>query len=264
VWQYLVPEKGTLIEAELLPNNNILYTVSEKGVFEIDRNGKVVWQYLTNKIDHDADRLPDGNTIFVFGFGDQKSDAQVTEVNPKGEVVWQWYAKDHFDNPPYDSISNEGWTHINAVTRLPDGNTMVSLRNFNMVAEVNSQGAVVRTIGEGILEGVHEPEVLPNGNILAALISATNPIHAIEINPSSGAVVWQFRWSGEFLPQLTADANRLPNGNTLIVGKTKMIEVTSTGEIVWQLGLKGISFSSAEEAVRLGFFKADRISAGIP
>jgi hypothetical protein len=134
-----------------------------------------------------------------------------------------------------------------------------------MVAEVNSQGAVVRTIGEGILHDVHDPEMLPNGNILAALIvAASNTGHAIEINSNSNAIVWQFTWPRELLPQLTADANRLPNGNTLIVGKTKMIEVTSTGEIVWQLGLKGISFSSAEEAVRLGLWKADRVSAGIP
>lgn len=257
IWEYVVSQQG-FVEAELLPNNNILYTVWGKGVYEIDRSGEIVWQYLTSKIDHDADRLPNGNTVFVFGMNDQKSDAQVTEVNTKGEIVWQWYAKDYFDKPPYASISDEGWTHINAVTRLPNGNTTVSLRNFSMVAEVDSQGTVVRTIGEGILEGVHDPEVLPNGNILAALIKGI-PYAAIEINPSSSAVVRQFRWPKELLPQITADANRLPNGNTLIVGKTKMIEVTSMGEIVWQLGLK-VSFSSAEEAVSLGFFKADRIS----
>jgi hypothetical protein len=262
VWQYMVPQNlGGAGDVELLPNNNILFTANG-GVYEIDRSGKVVWQYLTSKIDHDADRLPNGNTIFVFGMSDQKSDAQVTEVNPKGEIVWQWYARDYFDRPPYNSIYEEGsWTHANAVTRMPNGNTFISLRNFSMVVEVDPKGAVVRTIGEGVLVEVHDPEILPNGDILGALPVVTNPAHAIEIDPKSGSVVWQFRWPRELLPQGTRDTNRLPNGNTLVVGGTKMVEVTSSGEIVWQLGLKGISFSSDNEAKSSGFYKADRISA---
>lgn len=88
IWEYVVPERG-FTDAELLSNNNILYTVGGKGVYEIDRNGKIVWSYLTSRVDHDADRLPNGNTIFVCADDKKKSDAQVTEVNPKGEIVWQ-------------------------------------------------------------------------------------------------------------------------------------------------------------------------------
>ena len=107
VWEYSVPQKGS-IDAELMPNDHILYNVGHgTGIYEIDRSGKVVWSYMTNKVDHDADRLPNGNTVFVFGFGDQKSDAQVTEVNPKGEVVWTWCAKDHLDIPPYNDIYDD-------------------------------------------------------------------------------------------------------------------------------------------------------------
>jgi len=264
VWEYVVPgvPGNSFVEAELLPNNNILYTVWEKGVYEIDRSGKVVWSYLTNKIDHDADRLPNGNTIFVFGMNDQKSDAQVTELNQKGEVVWKWYAKDYLDKPPYDNVSAEGWTHTNAVTRLSNGNTFISLRNFNMVVEVDPKGEVVKTIGEGILTEVHDPEILPNGNILGALPLGMNPIQAIEIDSNSGAVVWQFRWPGELLPQGTRDANRLPNGNTLITGTTAIVEVTNNGEIVWQLTLTA---AIPQEAMKgRGFYKADRISTVAP
>jgi len=261
IWEYVVPQRGRM-EAELLPNNHILYTVNPKGVYEIDRSGKVVWSYLTKKIDHDADRLPNGNTIFVFGFGDQKSDAQVTEVNSKGQVVWRWYAKDHLDVPPYSSIYNDGWIHTNAVIRLLNGNTLISLRNFDMVVEVNPEGAVVRKIGEGILIGIHDPEVLPNGNILGALPAVRLPVHAIEIDPNNDAVVWQFRWPRELMPQYARDANRLPNGNTLITGTTAIVEVTPQGEIVWQLRLQGVSL----EQVSAGsaFYKADRIGAVAP
>jgi len=260
IWEYVVPQRGRM-EAELLPNNHILYTVNPKGVYEIDRSGKVVWSYLTKKIDHDADRLPNGNTIFVFGFGDQKSDAQVTEVNSKGQVVWRWYAKDHLDVPPYSSIYNDGWIHTNAVIRLLNGNTLISLRNFDMVVEVNPEGAVVRKIGEGILIGIHDPEVLPNGNILGALPAVRLPVHAIEIDPNNDAVVWQFRWPRELMPQVARDTNRLPNGNTLITGATVVVEVTPQCKIVWQLRLQ----LSPEQASKGGaFYKADRIGAVAP
>jgi predicted Rdx family selenoprotein len=70
------------MEAELLPNDHILYTVNPTGVFEIDRDGKVVWQYLTSKIDHDADRLPNGNTLIT-------GTTAIVEVTPQSEIVWQ-------------------------------------------------------------------------------------------------------------------------------------------------------------------------------
>ncbi len=236
VWQYLIPQNlkevgAGLEDVELLPNNNILFALVRKGVYEIDRSGKIVWSYLNANVSHDADRLPNGNTLIVWGFPDQVNDAQVKEVNPKGEVVWSWSAKDYFNKPPYKDIYDDGWTHCNAVSRLPNGNTLISLRNFDLVVEVNPKGEVVRTIGEGILTDVHDPEVLPNGNILAAIPAATSPYHAIEIDPNSGAIVWRFRWPRELLPQGTRDANRLPNGNTLVVGTTKMVEVTNRGKL---------------------------------
>ncbi|MBI5253633.1 MAG: aryl-sulfate sulfotransferase [Euryarchaeota archaeon] len=260
IWEYLVPKdlrqyNNPGFDVERLPNDNVLFVLPRKGVYEINRKGDVVWSYLDTKISHDADRLPNGNTIFVFGAYDQISDAQVKEVNPKGEIVWAWYAKDHFNKAPYKDIQDEGWTHTNAVTRLQNGNTLISPRNFNFLVEVDYKGSVVRTIGEGLLEGQHDPEVLPNGNILLA--NHRRPHTAVEID-SNGKIVWQ-----HVMPDRgtwpVRDANRLPNGNTLITGTTKIIEVTGEGEIVWQLALKGVTFER-EKAAGLGFYKAERIS----
>jgi outer membrane protein assembly factor BamB len=266
VWQYVLPDNfkhytNPGFDVELLTSNNILFVLPGKGVYEIDRSGSTVWSYLTPKISHDADRLPNGNTLFAFGFNDQKADAQVKEVNPKGEIVWQWYAKDYFDKPPYDSIYNEGWTHTNAVSRLTNGDTLISLRNFNLVVEVDPKGEVVRTIGEGVLDDQHDPEILPNGNLLAANHNQLpqhqgKPQMALEIDPKTGEIVWQF----PVPEQLLRDANRLPNGNTLITGSTKIVEVTADGKIVWQLTLKGITLTGLD-AAGLGFYKAERISA---
>jgi hypothetical protein len=253
VWEYLIPENG-FVDAELLSNNNVLYTVGGHGVYEIDRDGNIVWSYLTSRVDHDADRLPNGNTIFVCASDFEKSDAQVTEVNSQGQVVWQWYARDYFDKPPYsDIISGEGdWTHTNAVSRLTNGNTLISLRNFDLIAEVDPQGAVVRIIGEGVLLQVHDPEMLPNGNILAA--SQDQPEQrAKEVDPETDEVVWQsLGFTLESHP--VRDTNRLPNGNTLITASNRIVEVTAENEIVWQLILQDVTFIPPS-----GFYKADRI-----
>lgn len=254
VWEYLIPQNldwGEAGDVELLSNNNILFT-SNTGAYEINRSGKIVWSYLTNKIDHDADRLLNGDTIFVFGMHDQKSDAQVTEVNAKGEIVWTWYAKDYFDESPYKDIYKQGsWTHTNAVTRLPNGNTLISLRNFDFVVEVEPKGSVVKKIGLGIFSYQHDPAIQPNGNVLA-----TSPLHhwVVEIDSETGKIVWQFEAPSLF----PRDADRLPNGNTLITGAAKILEITNEGNIVWQLTVRGIN--EGDKAQPEYCYKADRIS----
>ena len=80
VWEYLVPQNikeyvNPGFDTELLSNNNVLFVLPRNGVYEVSRDGEVVWSYITDKISHDADRLPNGNTIVVFGVNDQTSDA---------------------------------------------------------------------------------------------------------------------------------------------------------------------------------------------
>lgn len=266
IWEYRVPENlkrytNPGFDTERLPDNNILFVLPRKGVYEINRNGTIIWSYTDSKVSHDADRLPNGNTIMVWGGGDKPEDAQVKEVNQKGEIVWTWYAKDHFYTAPYKDIFDEGWTHTNAVTRLPDGNTLISLRNFDFVAEVEPQGSVVNTYGKGIFVDQHDPEIQPNGNILA---TSFNPPMVVEIDTKTNKIVWKHsipRYSEpgkDIWP--VRDVDRLPNGNSLITGSSKLVEVTNDGETVWQLSLKNIIFGTAEESITLGFYKADRIN----
>lgn len=245
-------------DAERLPNNNILIVLPKKGVYEIDRNGSTVWSHWDSKISHDADRLPNGNTIYVFGDEDQIDDAQVKEVNPQGKIVWSWYAKNHFNTPEYRNIYGQGWTHINAVTRLENGNTLVSLRNFNSLVEVDPQGEVVKIIHQDFLEAQHDPEVLADGNILLA--NHGNPQEALEINRDTGEVIWRFPVLKRQAWPLR-DADRLPNGNTLITGSTVILEVTPEQEVVWRVLMKDFIISSPREAPAKGFFKAQRLSA---
>lgn len=271
VWEYVIsrdlwegePLRAMDKDVELLANGNILFGLPGRGIFEINRDGEVVWSHLDEKISHDVDRLPNGNTLYNFGGTDTVDDAQAKEVSPDGEVVWSWHAKDHFDREPYRGIDDHGWTHNNAVERLENGNTLLSPRNFGLLVEVDPSGSVVRTMGEGLLNKAHDPELLPNGNILVA--NHRKPQAAIEFNPDTGEVVWQyaptFKGKGKFVTPLR-DADHLPNGNVLITGYGIIYEVTREGEIVWQLVLKDKQ-TALEGWHNLGFYKAQRVSANI-
>ena len=269
VWEYVIsrdlwegePHRSMDRDVELLESGNILLGLPQRGIFEIDRDGDVVWSHLDEKISHDVDRLPNGNTLYNFGGGDTMDDAQVKEVTPEGDIVWSWHAKDHFNREPYKDIDDYGWTHNNAVERLENGNTLLSPRNFGLLIEVDSSGSVVRTMGEGLLHNAHDPEFLPNGNILVA--NHAKPHSVIEFDPDTGEVVWQFRptykGKGMFVIPLR-DADQLPNGNVLITGYGTIYEVTREGEIVWQLVLKDKE-TALEGWHNFGFYKAQRISA---
>ncbi|NYZ75328.1 aryl-sulfate sulfotransferase [Candidatus Micrarchaeota archaeon] len=278
VWEYLLPADlkqytNPGFDASLLPNNNVLFVLPLKGVYEINREGTVVWSYLDSKVSHDADRLSNGNTLVVWGGADTKDDAQVKEVSPDGRIVWSWRAKDYYDKAPYDAINRENsWTHANAATRMSNGNTLISLRNFQLTIEVAPNGSVVWSHDWSSLGEVdpHDPELLPNDNLLACLPPTDAPYQAVEINRTTGETVWSYSKEGLMSSR---DCDRLPNGNTLIVTvqanqaasdprtglvwESQIIEVTSGGEIVWQLGVKNASSGRSPGWL----YKAERIPA---
>ncbi|MFQ5489351.1 MAG: aryl-sulfate sulfotransferase [Phycisphaerae bacterium] len=264
VWEYVIPDdlkqyRDPGMDVEVLEDNRVLLVLPRNGVYEIDRSGTIVWSHLDEKISHDADRLPGGNTLYAWGGGDTKDDAQVKEVTPDGELVWSWHAKDEFDTAPYADISREGWTHTNAVTRLPNGNTLVSLRNFNLTVEVNPQEEVVWQFDWSTLDGddPHDPEALPNDNLIVCLQHDT-PHQVVEIDRATGELVWDFFLDGL---RTARDCDRLPNGNTLIQGvlmegdESILLEVTQEREIVWQLKLKDTPATGSPG----WFYKAERV-----
>ncbi len=257
VWEYVIPNHLLItgkasrgLDVEALPNGNVLFVLPFSGVYEVNRAGEIVWSH-TEKATHDADRLPNGNTIMVMSW-DRKDSAQVREVAPDGKVVWEWRAIDHFDKPPYNNISHEGWSHVNAVERLEDGNTLVSLRNFGLTVIVDPEGVVIKQYNwDDYGKNPHEPKILPNGNLLVAV---RRPNIAFEFNPATGEKVWEFREKGV---KTIRGLDRLTNGNILITGRTEVVEVTPNGEIVWHFHAENISRSRSDKGRWL--YKAQRI-----
>jgi Arylsulfotransferase (ASST) len=99
-------------------------------------------------------------------------------------------------------------------------------------------------LGPPTLAGQHAPTPLQNGNILIS----DNGVHrlddplpfsrVIEINPATNEIVWTYQdtpVSNFFSPRM-GNAQRLPNGNTLINEASfgRFFEVARDGEIVWE------------------------------
>jgi len=261
VWEYILPEEVQKhldpgFDVELLPNKNIMYTAPGYGIFEIDRNGTIVWEYLSKKVSHDADLLENNNILFGFGYKDTLEDYQAVEITRNGTIVWQWSAGDYFNYPPYSTIAREGWTHTNAVSRLENNDTLISLRNFNTIIEVNTTGDIVWTYDWSKYgEAQHDPVVLPDNHILIA-VHGKVPAQVIEIDKETGELIWKY---GLHNLRRVRDANRLPNGNTIIDGDidqySYIIEVTPNGEIVWKLKEEQL----LPDQYPGWFFKAERI-----
>jgi len=135
-------------------------------------------------------------------------------------------------------LENQGWIHVNAITRLRNGNTLISLRNFNTIAEITPEGDVFRGTVFPLKKmpaekrvhlkaHPHDPEHQSNGNILVA-ITGINLV--LEVSLSGGPCVWKWQHAtGKRPAKGVRDANRLPNGNTLIVESTAINEITADG-----------------------------------
>lgn len=288
VFRYQFPNGGTIHPSiagvMVVPgSNDVLFSVvnpeSARGAYEVNMQGQLVWSYVNKTVSHDAVRLPNGDTVIAAAHAEDYSNwpytqAEVIEVNPQGQIVWAWHAKqDYANNPAYANIRSTDfgyWTHTNDALRLPDGTTVISLRNFNLTVIVDSTGKVLKQFDDPCVFGCgqkgyiiepHSPLPLPNGNYL---INEPSVSRADEFNPSTQRIAFQWpqggRQSGIVL--FVRASQRLPDGNTLVTDSDGQIfEVTSRGQIVWQL--KCTCITQPPGGIHLSgqpFFAAERLS----
>lgn len=199
-------------------------------------------------------------------------DTIVKELNPAGEVVWEWQGLDHYtiedtaaeqyllEEPP----SAVPYIHINGVAVDLDGNYLFSARRFDELIKVNREtGEVMWEMGGGAskhneftfiddpengFSGLHHINVLPNGNYL--LFDNGNRRdnqftrvveYEVDEENRTATLVWSYT-DGRFGPTL-GSVQRLANGNTLIGWGSSpptgpsVSEVTPDGEVVFALSL---------------------------
>ncbi|MBD3393581.1 MAG: hypothetical protein GF418_15715 [Chitinivibrionales bacterium] len=259
VWKYELPDSigNAQSEAEMFSHDSILLVAQGTGIYLLDTAGTISWQHNDGNVSHDADILSNGNILYVFGMGDMKSDTIVKEITPAGETVWGWRASDWFNYEPFasiDPIAEEGWAHTNAVTRLRNGRTLISIRNFNMIVEVDTAGVPRDTILD-VAYSPHDPEVV-DSTYLYVVHQTTTYMAAMKINRRTKDVDWEYGFDdqGDFPVR---DVNLLPNGNVLVTAATRLVEITQDKEVVWELALTD-SIAKGNGPSK-GFYKAERL-----
>ncbi len=261
--------------SEFLPPGGNTGTVEE-----LDWQSRVVWQYKNERMHHDIVQLPSGNVVVslwektpaaiasqvrggVAGTelnGTMWSD-ELAEINRQGKIVWSWHSSEHLD-PTIDildaSMPRYAWTYTNGfkyVKHNPVDGTeafLVSMRVLDEVMLVRKQdGKIIWRSPKGMLNTQHDPTMLANGDVLVFDNGFARPpdpfpsfgTRAVEINPRTDKVVWQFDGGPgaidkmNFFSPIVGGAQRLPNGNTLITDGPRghIFEVTPQKKVVWDM-----------------------------
>ena len=273
VWEFDPVPDSRVFDGEKLANGNVLVAVADKlppkrcperylkyeqdhcirnRVLELDGetlkgSQEVVWNYswydekMFGHEVHDADRLPNGNTA-IADMGNNRAFV----VNQQGAIVWTWNATEQLGpnssfRRKYGGPSNPGrerdWTHMNDIDLLENGNFLLSIRNFDTVAEVDPETKEIVSItgrpgNRSLMYHQHNPYRLDRWGTVLIADSENNRI--VEVDRETEEIIWTY--GGEDLLRYPRDADRLPNGNTLITDtiNNRVIEINPQGEIVWE------------------------------
>jgi hypothetical protein len=187
---------------------------------------------------HDADRIDENRVVVADIVADQ-----VFIVNTETEIVeWLWDAQSEFPVEGGGRYPGD-WAHINDVEVLPDGRIMVSLRNQDQVVFIDRETGMEDdwTLGEennyDIQYEQHNPDFIPEsrgGPAVVVADSETGRVQEFQRVDGEWERTWQ--WADDQL-QWPRDADRLPNGNTLIADSNgkRVIEVDPSGDVVWEV-----------------------------
>lgn len=237
-------------------------------VLEADWSGRVLWELRHPDHHHDGILLQNGNVMLLTlvklprelaakvrgGMpgsehnGDMYGD-NLVEITTDGRLVRNYPLWQQLD-PETDRITaiqepREVWSNGNGLAELPNGDIIVSFRTISTVVVLEREtGTIIWKLGAPPLCGQHAPMPLANGNLLVFDNGPHRLDHpmpfsrVIEIDPNTKKIVWQYREQREsdfFSPRIS-NAQRLPNGNTLVCEGDfgRLFEVTSGGELVWE------------------------------
>jgi uncharacterized protein (UPF0248 family) len=251
---------GVVLEADW--NGKVLWEVRHRDHHHhgiLLRNGNVLLHCMGEVPDDIARRVSGGmvESNMLSGQYAPRPEAEagkmysdyLVELTPAGQTVWEWRTWEHLD-PVADGIAEVQaprtlWAHGNSVQELPDGDILASYRPTSTVIRISRKtGKILWKLGPPTVAGQHAPTLLENGNILIfdngvhRLDDSVPYSRAIEINPATNEIVWKYQdqptWN--FFSPRMGNAQRLPNGNTLITESSfgRFFEVTKEGEIVWE------------------------------
>ncbi|HUM46897.1 MAG TPA: aryl-sulfate sulfotransferase, partial [Chitinophagales bacterium] len=193
------------------------------------------------------------------------------ELDANRDVVFEWRSDDHFqftDANQYTPLTNltVDYVHGNSIERDFDGNIIISCRNMNELTKIdrstgniiwrmggeNNQFTFVNDNNSAHFASQHDLRRIPNGNItifnngnhMMPQVSSAKEYALDEVNKIA-TLVWFYEHPDvngfKVYGPATGNAQRLPNGNTMIdwglvaAGMPNQTEVDYNKNIVWEM-----------------------------
>ena len=227
-------------------------------IYEVSWDGEVLWEWLaSDHIDEFGFSQDARNAIYrSVPFNDARQSADWLHINSANYLgPNKWYdAGDERFNPQHIMISSRTANIIAIIAR--DGSIVWRMGpDYTVTPEMAAVGQII---------GQHNPHLIPlglpgAGNLLVfdnggiggygnANPAAPEGINSmtrdssrvLEINPVTFEVVWEYSLSGterfQFYSWYVSNAQRLPNGNTMINEgmNGRVFELTEDKELVWE------------------------------
>lgn len=199
---------------------------------------------------HDADRVDQDRWVIA----DIENDRVMVVNTTTGNTAWSWNAQQRYNLTTGREYPTD-WTHINDVEVVRDGLIMVSVRNQDSVLFLDSETGVVDDLTLGaednydVLNEQHNPDYIPaERGGPAVLVADSHNNRIVEYQREGDSWVESWTWADTRM-QWPRDADRLPNGNTLVTDSSgnRLLEVAPDGSIVWS-----VTIDTPYEAERLG------------
>ncbi|WP_336024452.1 aryl-sulfate sulfotransferase [Halobellus salinisoli] len=237
-------------DVDPMPNGNLLVSSPRAGdtlVFELDPDTQErVWEQRFDMTDtHDVaylgdDRIAIANMRQWNESADRSDDRIVVYNRSTEEFTWEWYFRNHYP-PSTDGGYNDDWSHVNDVDKIDDDRLLLSPRNFDQAIVVDMETKeIVERLGSDqeydVLREQHNPDWLLSENGTPTILVADSENNRIvEYAKEDGEWVRTWEVGSESL-NWPRDADRLPNGNTLVTDTLnhRVMEITPTGEVVWE------------------------------
>jgi hypothetical protein len=232
-------------------------------VKEYDWEGNLLWHFrLQVEGDfphHDLIKLRSGNYL-VLARDLSTRTGYLVEVDPRGEVVWEWRSTDHIEEFPKWDRESRHPTHLNSMSELPanqwfaagddrfrPGNILVSARNLDTIFIIDkATGKVVWQYFEG-LDQQHEAVMIEQGETGEGLITLFNNGYKAAmlsnirrstiqmIDPVRNEVVWSYG-SDFFFSRIAGVAQKLQGESFQVVSSQggRIFEIAADGKIVWE------------------------------
>ncbi|RBI60846.1 hypothetical protein DMJ13_17880 [halophilic archaeon] len=230
------------MDIDPIGNDRILFVAGERvngstfqriAVLMNWRTGEVHKKFKVPRDTHDIDYLGGDR----FAIADKKNHRISIYNSSNNSTAWEFDYRKHYSKSAGGGPGD--WTHLNDVDSINNGSAfLASPRNFDRVMSINrSTKEVEWTLGEednyNIMRAQHNP-VLLSKNPLTVLVADSENQRIVEYQRKNGE--WKRVWGYRGDLHWPRDADRLPNGNTLITDtlNDRVVEVTPDREIVWE------------------------------